>query len=177
MEAKKGTFPLFTNGTDWKASFPGTMADISHLRNCVTTTVAPTGSIAMIAGCSNGIEPCYSLVYEKTVAVGKFFYINKEFEKELRRRGLYSEGLIKSIAEHGGSIQDMMDLPSDLREVFVTAMDLPWPSHITVQAVWQNRVGNAISKTINMPESASMEDVKQAYFMAHEKGLEGYNRL
>ena len=170
---QKGTFQLFTTGEDWKASFPGTLADINHPRNCVTTTVAPTGSIAMIAGCSNGIEPCYSLVYEKTVAVGTFFYVNQIFAGELKRRGLYSDELIKSIAKQGGSIQDMLDLPADLREVFVTAMDLSWASHIEVQAVWQNRVGNAVSKTINMPESATVEDVKQAYFMAHAKGLKG----
>ena len=170
---KKGTFPLFTNGIDWKLSFPGTMADISHLRNCVTTTVAPTGSIAMIAGCSNGIEPCYSLVYEKTVAVGTFFYVNKEFANELRRRGLYSDELIQKIAKNGGSIQNMTELPEDLRDVFVTAMDLHWRSHIEVQAVWQRHIGNAISKTINMPESASVEDVKEAYLLAHKKGLKG----
>ena len=170
---RKGTFPLFTTAADWKESFPGILYDINTPRNCVTTTVAPTGSIAMIAGCSNGIEPCYSLVYEKTVAVGTFYYVNKEFAKELKRRGLYSDELIQKIAKNGGSIQNMTELPDDLRDVFVTAMDLHWKSHIEVQAIWQRHIGNAISKTINMPESASVEDVKEAYMLAHKKGLKG----
>ena len=127
----------------------------------------------MIAGCSNGIEPCYSLVYEKTVAVGKFYYVNQIFAEELKRRGLYTDALIKRIADNKGSIQGMEELPEDMRNVFVTAMDLPWKAHIEVQAVWQRHMGNAISKTINMPESATVDDVKEAYILAHKKGLKG----
>ena len=113
------------------------------------------------------------MCYRKNVAVGTFYYVNQIFADELKRRGLYTDELIKRIAENKGSVHGMEEIPEDMRDVFVTAMDLPWKSHIEVQAVWQNHVGNAVSKTVNLKESATVEDVKEAYILAHKKGLKG----
>ena len=176
---EKGGFPLFkedSNHFSWLPSYPymeeGDVAPFV-LRNVVATTVAPTGSIAMIAGCSNGIEPAYSLVYEKRVAIGTFFYVNEILERILKERNIYSEGLIQNIAKNGGSIQNMDEIPQDIKDVFVTAMDIHWKNHINVQALWQRYVGNSISKTINMPSDSSVEDIQEAYIMAHSNGLKG----
>lgn len=143
------------------------------IRNVLTTTVAPTGTLSMIAGCSNGMEPTFALVYEKRVTVGRFFYTNKAFEKALRDSGLYSEELLKKIAENYGSIQGLEEIPEWMRRVFVTAMDIHWADHLYAQSVWQQWIGNAIAKTINMPYDVTVEDVKAAYLLAHEMGLKG----
>ena len=143
------------------------------IRNVLTTTVAPTGTLSMIAGCSNGMEPTFALVYEKRVTVGRFFYTNKIFEKALRDNGLYSEELLKKIADNYGSVQGLEEIPEWMRRVFVTAMDIHWADHLYAQSVWQQWIGNAIAKTINMPYDVTVEDVKAAYLLAHEIGLKG----
>lgn len=143
------------------------------IRNVLTTTVAPTGTLSMIAGCSNGMEPTFALVYEKRVTVGRFFYTNKTFEKALRDNGLYSEELLKKIADNYGSVQGLEEIPEWMRRVFVTAMDIHWADHLYAQSVWQQWIGNAIAKTINMPYDVTVEDVKAAYLLAHEIGLKG----
>jgi ribonucleoside-diphosphate reductase alpha chain len=143
------------------------------IRNCVTTTVAPTGSLSMIADCSNGIEPAFALVYEKRVSVGRFFYTNDILKDRMMAAGQYSERLLGEIAERGGSLQNMAEVPDSVKRVFVTAMDISWRDHVKAQAAWQMWIANAISKTINMPEGATAKDVKDAYVMAHELGLKG----
>ena len=143
------------------------------IRNVVTTTVAPTGTIAMIASCSNGMEPVFALSYEKHVAVGSFYYANHDLKSELEARGLYSEEAAERITEMGGSIRADADMPEDVRRVFVTAADIHWADHLMAQAVWQRWVANSISKTINMPSSTDINDVRAAYALAHELGLKG----
>ena len=172
---EKGAFPLLQQhgGFDWYDAHPERPSDVEGLRNVVATTIAPTGSIAMIAGCSNGVEPAYSLVYEKQVAIGTFYYTNGEFENALKAEGLYSDRMLKNIASMGGSVQGDYVMPKTITDVFVTAMDIHYHAHITVQAIWQKYIGNSISKTINMPESATVDDVKTAYKMAHNMGLKG----
>ena len=172
----KGSFPLFRNNPngDWYVSHPEWEAfDVSDLRNVVATTIAPTGSIAMIASCSNGIEPAYSLVYEKEVAVGKFYYTNTIFEQALKAADLDLNICIKQVAERNGSVADFDALGDDIVDIFVTAMDIPYEDHIEIQAIWQKYIGNAVSKTINMPENATVDDVKEAYKYAHKLGLKG----
>ena len=143
------------------------------IRNVVTTTVAPTGTIAMIASCSNGMEPVFALSYEKHVTVGSFYYANRDLRAELEARGLYSEEVAERITEMGGSIYADEDMPKDLRRVFVTAADIHWADHLMAQAVWQRWISNGISKTINMPSGTDVNDVKAAYALAHELGLKG----
>ncbi len=143
------------------------------IRNVLTTTVAPTGTLSMIADCSNGMEPTFALVFEKRVTVGRFFYTNKVFEQVLRENGLYSEELLAKIASNYGSVRGIEEIPEWMQKIFVTAMDIHWSDHLMAQGVWQDWIGNAIAKTINMPNDVSSDDVKAAYLLAHEIGLKG----
>ena len=186
LARERGSFPLFGKSSfaEGKLPFSGyldggkmdwkTVAEEARkgIRNAYTTVIAPTGSISMIADTSSGIEPAFAIVYEKSVAVGRFFYVNGVFERELRRRGMYSEKLVERIAENGGSIQDM-EIDEELKRVFRVANDIDVEWHIRAQAAFQKWVDSSISKTINMPESATPEDVEKAYLMAHELGCKG----
>ena len=143
------------------------------IRNVLNTTVAPTGTLSMIADCSNGMEPAFALVFEKRVTVGRFFYTNKIVEQTLKENGLYSDELLAKIADNYGSLKGIPEIPEWMQKVFVTAMDIHWADHLMAQAVWQNWIGNAIAKTINMPYDVTADDVKSAYLLAHELGLKG----
>jgi len=143
------------------------------IRNVLTTTVAPTGTLSMIADCSNGMEPAFALVFEKRVTVGRFFYTNKIVEQTLKEHGLYSDEILAKIADNYGSLKGLDEIPQWMQDVFVTAMDIHWADHLMAQAVWQDWIGNAIAKTINMPYDVTAEDVKSAYLLAHELGLKG----
>ena len=156
---------------DWDALI--TKITKNGIRNVLTTTVAPTGTLSMIADCSNGMEPTFALVFEKRVTVGRFFYTNKIFEEVLKENGLYSEELLAKVADNYGSVRGIEEIPEWIQNIFVTAMDIHWSDHLMAQAVWQDWIGNAIAKTINMPNDVSAEDVKAAYLLAHELGLKG----
>ena len=143
------------------------------IRNVLTTTVAPTGTLSMLADCSNGMEPTFSLAFEKRVTVGRFFYTNKIVREVLEENGLYNEDLAAKIADNYGSMRGLAGVPEWMQKIFVTAMDIHWSDHLLAQGVWQAWIGNAIAKTINMPHDASVGDVKAAYLLAHELGLKG----
>ena len=143
------------------------------IRNVLTTTVAPTGTLSMIADCSNGMEPAFALVFEKRVTVGRFFYTNKIVEQALKEAGLYNDEILAKIADNYGSLKGIPEIPEWMQKVFVTAMDIHWADHLMAQGVWQNWIGNAIAKTINMPYDVTADDVKSAYLLAHELGLKG----
>ncbi len=143
------------------------------IRNVLTTTVAPTGTLSMIADCSNGMEPIFALVFEKRVTVGRFFYTNKIFEAVLKEHGLYNDQILEKIANNYGSVKGIPEIPEWMQKIFVTAMDIHWADHLMAQGVWQRWIGNAIAKTINMPNDVSSDDVKAAYLLAHELGLKG----
>ena len=143
------------------------------IRNVLTTTVAPTGTLSMIADCSNGMEPAFALVFEKRVTVGRFFYTNKILEEALRSEGLYTDEILEKIADNYGSLSGIDEIPQWMQDVFVTAMDIHWADHLMAQSVWQDWIGNAIAKTINMPYDVTAEDVKSSYLLAHELGLKG----
>jgi len=144
------------------------------MRNACRLTVAPTGTISMIAGCSSGIEPIFSLCYHKhNILEGQsLLYIDSNFEKIARSDNFYSDGLMDYLAS-GGSIQDREDVPQWVKEVFVTAADISPQDHVRMQAVFQESVDAAISKTINFPNSATREDVRIAYLLAWELGCKG----
>ncbi|MFB5614153.1 MAG: adenosylcobalamin-dependent ribonucleoside-diphosphate reductase [Candidatus Nitrosomaritimum yanchengensis] len=143
------------------------------IRNVLTTTVAPTGTLSMISDCSNGMEPAFALVFEKRVTVGRFFYTNKIVEQALKEHGLYNDEILAKIADNYGSLKGIPEIPEWMQKVFVTAMDIHWADHLMAQGVWQNWIGNAIAKTINMPYDVTADDVKSAYLLAHELGLKG----
>ena len=143
------------------------------IRNVLTTTVAPTGTLSMIADCSNGMEPAFALVFEKRVTVGRFFYTNKIVEEVLKEHGLYSDEVLVKIADNYGSLKGIPEIPQWMQDVFVTAMDIHWADHLMAQGVWQDWIGNAIAKTINMPYDVTVDDVKSSYLLAHELGLKG----
>jgi len=143
------------------------------IRNVLTTTVAPTGTLSMIADCSNGMEPAFALVFEKRVTVGRFFYTNKILEEALRDEGIYNDAILEKIADNYGSLKGIEEIPQWMQDVFVTAMDIHWADHLMAQSVWQDWIGNAIAKTINMPYDVTVEDVKSSYLLAHELGLKG----
>ena len=143
------------------------------IRNVLTTTVAPTGTLSMIADCSNGMEPAFALVFEKRVTVGRFFYTNKIVEEVLKENGLYTDEILAKIADNYGSLKGIPEIPEWMQKIFVTAMDIHWADHLMAQGVWQEWIGNAIAKTINMPYDVTAEDVKSAYLLAHELGLKG----
>jgi len=144
------------------------------LRNATTTTIAPTGSISMIADCSSGIEPLFSLVYYKEVLGGeRLLYINGEFEKIARKEGFYSRELMDKIAATNGSCQDISEVPEEIRKIFVTAFDISYQDHIKMQAVFQRYTDNAVSKTINLPNSATKNDIRDAFILAYKLGCKG----
>ena len=174
---KKGELPIegYYHRDEWTADWDSLVAKIKEhgLRNAMVTTAPPTGSVGMIADTSTGVEPVFSLAFEKRVSVGSFYYMNDVFEEELNKRGLYSTDLINRIIENYGSVQGIEEIPEDIREVFVTAMDIHWADHIMAQAVMQRWITDSISKTINMAADATVEDVEQAYLIAHELHCKG----
>jgi ribonucleoside-diphosphate reductase alpha chain len=190
LASERGPFPLFEKssyargdipldgyhqGNDWSLDWNALSRNIKKvgLRNSHTMTVAPTGSISMIAEVSSGLEPQYALVFEKHVTVGRFYYIDPELESELKRRNLDVEAAVQRIAANGGSLQGLEDVPDDLKNVFLTAYDIPWWDHVRAQFEVQKWVGAAVSKTINMPAWVEPEDVLKAYTFAYRLGLKG----
>ena len=170
----KGPFPAW-KGSTWK--------DFT-VRNAAMTTVAPTGTISLLAGCSSGIEPVFSFAYTRKNTVGKTFVIvNPVFREALVRtvsdmgfageeREKKAEEVIAHVHETG-TIQDLHWLPEGFLALFKTALDIPWRDHILMQASFQKHVHASISKTINMPCSATKEDCEEALLMAWKLGLKG----
>lgn len=185
----RGAFPLFEKSDYAKAKLPfegfyhrewwhedweALSIEIAQngVRNSHTMTVAPTGSISMIAEVSSGLEPQFALVFEKHVTVGKFYYVDPEFERRIEELGLDKQAVIEEVAKNGGSVQGL-NLPEDLRRVFVVAYDIPWWDHVRAQYEVQKWVSAAVSKTINMPSWVTPDDVLSAYVFAHRLGLKG----
>lgn len=157
-------------------NFKGSIYDrpnLEPMRNATVTTIAPTGTISIIANTSSGIEPLFAVCYFRNVMDGtRLVEVNPYFEKIAKERGFYSEELMKKIAEHG-TIKDMEEIPEDVRKVFVTAHDIPAEAHVKMQAVFQKHTDNAVSKTINFPNHATVEDVEKAYLLAYRLGCKG----
>ena len=163
----RGVFPAFKGSIYDK---PGEIRP----RNGARTTIAPTGTTAMLADCSSGCEPLFALTYSKNTIEGKrIFQSSPYFVKALEERGLYSEDLLEKIQANGGSIQSMTELPEDLRRTFVVAGDITPEWHLKAQAAFQKYTDNAISKTINFNNEATVQDVRDAYWLAYESGCKG----
>lgn len=188
LAEKRGSFPEFEKSSykDGNLGFRGMYEQENKIydwneirervkkgiRNVALISIAPTGTISMIADTSAGIEPQFALVFEKDVSIGKFYYIDQELEIQLKERGLYSEELIKKIAD-SGSIQNVEEIPEDMKEYFVIAHEIPWQDHLRAQYEFSFWVDNGISKTINMPAETSWEDVLNAFIAAYKLGLKG----
>ncbi len=142
-------------------------------RNTTTTTIAPTGTLSIIANCSSGIEPLFALSFVRNVMDNdKLVEVNQHFENVAKERGFYSSKLMNAIALKG-SIQGMEEIPLDVRKVFVTAHDISPEWHIRMQAAFQNHTDNAVSKTVNLPRDATVGDVLKIYNMAYELNCKG----
>lgn len=138
-------------------------------KNTTVTSIAPTGSISLLAGCSSGIEPLFGIVTVKNTYVGSFHSVHWGFEAIARERGFYSESLLEEIARTG-SVQHLAEVPDDVKRLFKTTMEIDWEWHVKHQAAFQKHTDNAVSKTINLPNHATVEDVENAYWMAYETG-------
>jgi ribonucleoside-diphosphate reductase alpha chain len=142
-------------------------------RNATTTTIAPTGTLSILAGCSSGIEPLFALSFVRNVMDNdKLLEVNPYFEKVALERGFYSPELMDIIAK-SGSIRDLTEIPEDVRNVFVTAHDVSPEWHIRMQAAFQKYTDNAVSKTVNLPHDATVNDVRKVYDLAFDLGCKG----
>ncbi len=142
-------------------------------RNATVTTIAPTGTLSIIAGCSSGVEPLFALCFTRNILDGeKLVEVNPYFERSLANAGAYSVELMESVVAKG-SIQEMEFLPAHMRKVFVTAMDIAPEWHLKMQAAFQRHTDNAVSKTVNLPNSATVEDIYNIYWMAFAEGCKG----
>lgn len=142
-------------------------------RNATTTTIAPTGTLSIIAGCSSGIEPLFALCFTRSVMEGaKLTEVNPYFEAALAESGLHGPELMESVAGKG-SVATFSHLPEEIRRVFVTAMDIAPEWHLRMQAAFQRYTDNAVSKTVNLPNHATVDDIRSIYRMAYECGCKG----
>jgi ribonucleoside-diphosphate reductase alpha chain len=166
LAVRRGPFPAW-QGSRWQE------AGHRPLRNATTTTVAPTGTISIIAGCASGIEPFYALAYRRNVLDGaELTEVNPAFQQVAGQRGFATRELFAAIAEHGG-VRGRSDVPEDVQRVFPTAHEIDVAWHVRMQAAFQRHVHAAVSKTINLRRPASAADVKAAYQLAYELGCKG----
>lgn len=165
LAKERGAFPNFSQSV-YAARGP-------RLRNATTTTIAPTGTLALLAGCSSGIEPLYGIATIR-IAMGdlKLVEVHPLFLQATRAAGIYSKELLARVSRQG-SIQREKKIPKDLRRLFVTAHDISPESHIRMQAAFQKNTDNAVSKTVNFSESATTAEVRRAFLLAYKSGCKG----
>jgi ribonucleoside-diphosphate reductase alpha chain len=172
LAEQRGAFPSF-KGSRFDA--PGG----ERLRNATVTTIAPTGTLSLIADCSSGIEPLFALSYFRNIlGEDRVVEVSPRFEAAAHARGFFSESLMEALAEHG-SIADLPEstardlIPEDVKRIFKTAHDIAPADHVRMQAAFQQFTDSAVSKTVNLKFDATVEDVAQAYLLAHELGCKG----
>jgi ribonucleoside-diphosphate reductase alpha chain len=165
LAEERGCFPNYAGSIFERQGVP--------MRNATVTTIAPTGTISIIAGCSSGIEPVFALAFTRNVLDNeRLVEVNAQFEQILREEGLYSEELIEKVAATG-SVQGLAEIPAHLRRVMVTAHEISPEWHIRMQAAFQEYTDNAVSKTVNFPAEATREDIEKVYRLAYELGCKG----
>jgi ribonucleoside-diphosphate reductase alpha chain len=162
---QKGVFPAYKGSVYDAARRP--------MRNASCTTIAPTGTISLVAGCSNGIEPFFALIYMRRIRGGNnLLEVNREFIRTAEERGFYSDQLIKRLTD-GEKLSDIPGVPADSRRLFATASEIPATWHIGIQAAFQHHVDNAVSKTVNLPHEAAPREIADIYLQAYDLGLKG----
>ncbi len=166
LAQERGVFPAFQES----------IYDINggpRFRNASRTTIAPTGSLSIIANCSSGIEPLFALSYVRHILEGEeFIEVNPYFEDMAKSRGFYSSDLMKQLAE-GKRLKDVKKIPEDIKGLFITAHDISPEWHVKMQAAFQRFTDSAVSKTVNFPHEATSEDVAKVYMLAYQEGLKG----
>ena len=163
LAEERGPFPNWSRSI-YKGDRP--------LRNSTVTTIAPTGTISMIAGCSSGIEPAFAIAFTHKVGDRVLPFINRGFEEVARELGFHSEALMEEVARRG-VVHGLDGVPEDVQKVFVTAHEIPFEWHVRHQGAFQKHTDNGVSKTINLPNSATPEDIARAYLLAWELGCLG----
>lgn len=164
LAVERGSFPNFEKSI---------YANGTPMRNATTTTIAPTGTLSIIGSCSSGIEPLFAVSFVRNVLEGtKLYEVNPVFEKIAKERGFWSRELIEKIAQHG-TLQDIDEVPDDIKKVFTTAHDISPLDHIRMQAAFQKHIDNAVSKTVNFNHDATVKDVEDVYMMAYGLGCKG----
>ncbi len=165
LAAERGVFPNYGKSVYARKNL--------EMRNATVNTIAPTGTISIIAGCSSGIEPLFAVSYVRTVLSGtRLFEVNPIFEEMATARGFYSRELIARIAK-SGSLRDIRGIPRDVKKIFVTAFDITPREHLETQAAFQRYSDNSVSKTINLPREATVEDVRKIYLSAYRLKCKG----
>jgi ribonucleoside-diphosphate reductase alpha chain len=161
---ERGSFPLFEESR---------LKSWSTMRNATVTTIAPTGTISIIAGTSSGIEPLFALAFVRRVLEGsRLLEVSPLFEGAAAARGIYTPEIKAELAGKG-TATGIAGVPQDLKDLFVTALDIPPEQHVRIQAAFQKYTDNAVSKTVNLPESATVSDVLNVYHLAYELGCKG----
>jgi len=164
LAEERGTFPNYEGSV-----YDGTI----ELRNATVTTIAPTGTLSILASCSSGVEPLFAVSYVRTVMDGtELVEVNPLFEKVARLRGFWSQELMERIA-HKGSVHGFDEVPEDVQRLFVTAHDISPVDHVSMQAAFQRYTDNAVSKTVNFSNSATESDVENVFLMAYRMGCKG----
>jgi ribonucleoside-diphosphate reductase alpha chain len=166
LAEERGVFPSFKGSVYDKDGAP-------KMRNATVTTIAPTGTLSIIAGCSSGIEPIFAVAFVRNVMDNdELVEVNPLFKEIATREHFYSDELLKKIAQQG-SIQGIEEIPEKWRKIFITAHDITPEWHVRVQAAFQKYTDNAVSKTVNFPNSATKEEVEKVYLLAYELGCKG----
>jgi ribonucleoside-diphosphate reductase alpha chain len=166
LAKERGAFPNFEGSLFAQQGKPA-------IRNATVTTIAPTGTISIIANTSSGIEPIFAVSFVRQVLDNNILVeVHPLFEMMAKEKGFYSEALMEKIAEHG-TIQDIKEIPADVRSIFVTAHDITPDDHIRMQAVFQKNTDNAVSKTVNFPKTATIEEVRKVYELAYQLDCKG----
>jgi len=166
LAEERGLFPNF-KGSIWERQ------GYKAMRNATVTTVAPTGTISVIAGCSSGIEPLFAIAFIRNVMEGtQLLEVNKYFEKAAIERSFYSEELMKKVSQYG-SIKNFQEIPEDVKRVFVVAHDVAPEWHVRIQAAFQKYTDNAVSKTVNLPHNATVKDVEKVFWLTYELKCKG----
>jgi ribonucleoside-diphosphate reductase alpha chain len=165
LAQERGVFPAF-EGSDYAS-------EGLRVRNATRTTIAPTGTLSIIANCSSGIEPLFALSYVRHILEGEeFIEVNPYFEEVAKKGGFYSPDLMKQLAE-GKRLKDIEEVPEEIKRLFVTAYDISPEWHVKMQVAFQKSTHNAVSKTVNFPHEATPKDIAKVYKLAYKEGLKG----
>lgn len=165
LAEKRGVFPNFKGSIYDRPDMP-------HPRNATTTTIAPTGTLSIIADCSSGIEPLFALAYKRLILDAELYEVNQCFFRIAREMGFYTKEIEDAVTKKG-TLKGVTEVPAGIKRLFKTAHEIRPEDHIEMQAAFQEYTDNAVSKTINMPKRATKEDIKKSFLLAYDRGLKG----